>query len=106
MAFRLLIAFSSEKEQYRATLALDRSADMSIIASYEFHGTHPGWHMLAACGDVEAVPAGMMRGPWQRRLPKGRHHHRNTNFGVTDEQSALDVAAQYFRLHQSEGTML
>jgi hypothetical protein len=39
--FRLLVAFSLTKEQYRATLALEGDRDLSVIASYEFHGTHP-----------------------------------------------------------------
>src|SRR6266851_5199311 len=57
-AFRLLVAFSLEKQQYRATLALEGDRDMSVIASYDFHGTHPGWHLTAACGDIDAIPFG------------------------------------------------
>jgi hypothetical protein len=86
--FRVLVAFHIDKEQYRATLALERGRDLSVIASYEFHGTHPGWHLLAACGDVESVPVGMMRGPWQRRFPNARQYHRQTEFGVDSERKA------------------
>ena len=106
LAFRLLIAFSVEKEQYRAVLAFDAGRDMGILASYEFHGTHPGWHVLGACGDIERVPQGMMRGPWQRRFPKGRAYHRRKRFRVSDEDSALTVAAEFYRIHKAEGVML
>lgn len=79
---------------------------MSVIASYEFHGTHPGWHLHAACGDLESIPLGSMRGHWQKRLPLPRKVHRRTDFGVTDDATALDVAARFFRLHKEEGALL
>ena len=81
---------------------------MGVIASYEFHGTHPGWHLVAACGDVTIIPLGVMVGPWQRRLPRAFAHQRSTRlpFGVMDDATALDVAARFFRLHKSEGALL
>ena len=106
LSFRLLIAFHSEKEQYRAILALDHGRDLSVIASYEFHGTHPGWHLQATCGDVETVPRGMMRGPWQSRYPRARRFHRRIDFTISDEQKALDCAATFFRLHNTEDNLL
>jgi hypothetical protein len=108
--FRLLVAFSLKKEQYRATLALERDRDLVVIASYEFHGTHPGWHLLATCGDIMTVPEGVMIGPWQRRLPKAKATHRSVSFGIkedlTADQVALDIAARFFCLHKEEGRML
>jgi len=104
--FRLLLAFSIAKEQYRATLALEDDRDLSVLASYEFHGTHPGWHLLATCDDITTVPPGVMIGPWQRRLPKARERHRSMNFQVKDDATALDVAARFFRLHRTEETLL
>ncbi len=106
LAFRLLIAFNPDKEQYRAILALDLGQDMSILASYEFHGTHPGWHMSATCGNVDDVAVGMMRGPWQTRFPKARAFHRRLEYGVPQEDAALDAASRFFRLHKKEGSML
>jgi hypothetical protein len=105
-SFRLLLAFSLEKQQYRATLALDLDRDMSVVASYEFHGTHPGWHVAAACGDIENIPLGVMVGPWQRRIPNARHVHRNVDFTITDDNSALETAAEFFGLHKVEGGLL
>lgn len=104
--FRLLVAFSLVKLQYRATLALEGDRDMSVLASYEFHGTHPGWHLLAACDDITKTPQGVMIGPWQRRLPKARSPHRRVDFPVKDDDSALEVAARFFGLHKAEGALL
>lgn len=104
--FRLLLAFSIMKEQYRATLALEDDRDLCVLASYEFHGTHPGWHVLATCDDVATVPRGIMIGPWQRRMPNARSHHRKAEFGVKDDATALEVAASFFRLHKAEGRLL
>lgn len=106
LSFRLLIAFHAQKEQYRATLALEHERDLSVLASYEFHGTHPGWHLIAACGDVQSVPKGMMRGPWQSRFPRGRNFHRKVDFFISSEEKALDCAARFFKLHKSEGNLL
>jgi len=100
--FRLLLAFNLTKQQYRATLALEVDRDMSVLASYEFHGTHPGWHLLATCDDISTVPQGIMIGPWQRRMPKARTRHRITDFRVKDDETALDIAAAFFRLHRTE----
>jgi hypothetical protein len=102
---RLLIAYNPAKEQFRATLAAENDRDMSVIASYEFHGTHPGWHMHAACGDIEKIQAGSMRGPWQRRIPPPRQLHRRTEFGVSSDDAALEVAARVFRLHKKPGSL-
>lgn len=102
---RLLLAFSLAKEQYRATLALEGDRDMSVLASYEFHGTHPGWHLLATCDDIAADPQGVTIGPWQRRMPRPRMRHRRTDFGVRDEGTALEVAARFFRLHKAAGSL-
>jgi hypothetical protein len=103
---RLLIVFNDQKEQYRATLAVERERDMIVVASLEFHGTHPGWHLHGACGDVDALPLGSLRGPLQKRFPNARMAHRRSDFRVTNEGLALDVAAKFFRLHKTEGVMI
>jgi hypothetical protein len=104
--FRLLLAFSLEKQQYRAILALDHDRDLAVLASYEFHGTHPGWHLLATCGDITTARAGVLIGPWQRRIPKARSTHRAVHFCVKDDNTALSVGADFFRLHRAEDNLL
>lgn len=104
--YRLLLAFSLAKEQYRATLARESGQDLIVLASLEYHGTHPGWHVLAACGELAEVPAGVMIGPWQRRVPRARTRHRQVAFGIRDDHTALDAACRFFGLHRAEGSLL
>lgn len=105
-SYRLLIAFHAQKEQYRATLGLEHERDLSVLASLEFHGTHPGWHVHAACGDAEAVPRGMLRGSWQLRCPSARRFHRQAHFDISNDDQALFRASRFFGLHKSEETLL
>ena len=107
-SFRLFIAYRLDKEQYRSVLAQDHGRDMTVIAQYEFHGTHPGWHLLATCDEIEDAPAGVMRHPWQRRFPKAWRSTsslRNARFGVANDDQALNAAAKFFRLHNREGEL-
>lgn len=104
--FRVLIAYHLAKQQFQAVLALERDSEMSVLAQYEFHGTHPGWHVLASCQDVNEVPAGVMRSPWQLRLPKARRFHRSVDFDITNDDRALNRAAVFFKLHRKEGRLV
>lgn len=102
---RVLILYNAGKEQYYAHLAVERGRDMIVVASLEFHGTHPGWHMHGGCGDLDALPLGSMRGGSRRRFPLPRRTHRRHDFGISNEGAALDMAAKFFRLHKTEGEM-
>jgi hypothetical protein len=104
--FRVLIAYNPAKEQYFAYLACEQDRDLSIIGSLEFHGTHAGWHTLSACGEIESLQAGIMRGPWQKRFPAAHRFHRRTEYGIINDDAALDRASRFFRLHKMEGQML
>jgi hypothetical protein len=104
-SFRLLIVYRVDKEQYRAILALEHARDMSVLAQYEFHGTHPGWHLLASC-ETDDSAAGCMRHPGQRRMPQNRAFHRNTTFGVKNDGQALARAEYFFRLRKAEDQLL
>jgi hypothetical protein len=105
-SFRLLVAYHFAKEQYRAVLAVERDRDMAVLAQYEFHGTHPGWHVLATCGDIASAYEGVMRYPGQRRLPKARSSHRRQDFGITNDNYALTKAARFFQIHKAEGLLI
>src|SRR5579862_61506 len=103
---RLLLAYNPAKEQFLATLAVENDRDMSVVASYEFHGTHPGWHLHAACGHVETIPTGSMRGSWQKRIPGPRDFHRRKDYGIRNDDDAMRVAGEFFLLHKAEGLLL
>src|SRR5580693_5393150 len=42
-SFRLLTAFNSNVEEFRAWLGAAFGKSTVVLARYEFHGTHPGW---------------------------------------------------------------
>ena len=67
MEYRLLIAYRTDKEQYMARLGVNDDGDMKIVASLEFHGTHPRWHLHYPKENMSKVPSGVMRGPWVKR---------------------------------------
>ena len=96
-AFRLLIALHEPKEQFRAMLGMNAGGDTRFVASIEFHGTHPGWHALLACDPLDTLPIGIKTGPWQRRVPAARSHHRRTTFSIT-ERTATAKAGSFFGL--------
>jgi hypothetical protein len=100
---RVLIRYNAAKEQYAAVLAVERNRDMTVIASLEFHGTHPGWHKHGGCGDVDALPAGSMRGGMHKRFPSPRTTHRRRDFRAANDGDALDIARKFFRLDKTEG---
>ena len=91
-----------------AHLAMEFGKDMKLLTSYEFHGTHPGWHVHSACELIEHIPVGRQKGAWNRRLPRAREHHRRIDFGVTDVNAA-DVACKAFKIFKNvdeDGQML
>jgi hypothetical protein len=96
-SFRLLIALHEPKEQFLAFLGIEVGADTRFIASYEFHGTHRGWHAVMSCDQIENLPIGVKTGPWQIRLPQARRRHRRVVFGVT-ENTATERAGKFFGL--------
>jgi hypothetical protein len=84
-AFRLLIVYHTLIENFEAYLGLDVAQETKLIATYSYHGTHPGWHMHAGCGDIRALPAGMFQLRWLRRLPDAQSFVRKTEY-VADGQ--------------------
>jgi hypothetical protein len=98
--FRLLLAVNHHKQEYYAVLGLEGGKDMVYLASLEYHGTHLGWHIHAACGDIDQIPVGRYQGDWKRRLPKAREYHRRQSF-VSDDNQALAVAVEFFGLNNA-----
>jgi hypothetical protein len=96
-SFRLLIALHEPKEQFRAFLGIEVGPDTRFVSSYEFHGTHPGWHAHLSCDLLENVPTGIRVGPWQYRMPNARRPHRRVMFNVT-ERTATEKAGRFFGL--------
>jgi hypothetical protein len=101
----VLIVLNEPKEKYEAILGVLAEGQLRILCSYEYHATEPGWHCHAACGDVNKVPKGCMRGPWIRRIPKAHATHSRLDFAIDGQQKAVRFAIGCYRI-ESRGTLL
>lgn len=93
MEFRIFCQFHAGKEQFYVWLGEQCARDIRMIVAWEFHGTHPGWHVHSACGELSEIPEGRVRGPSYKRIASS-----NERFGVT-EQNAVDEIAKKFGLY-------
>ncbi|WP_157572702.1 hypothetical protein [Nevskia soli] len=98
-SFRLLIFYRTDKPEYGAWLGMQRDSDTQLVARYEFHGTHPGWHLHAHC-QTDTAPIGrtLVDG---LRIPKSGKCRR-TDFSVTSDDKALYIAAEAFGLPKGD----
>lgn len=96
--FRVWVRFRADVEQYAAILGLEDSGDMTVLARYEFHGTHPGWHVHAACKNEQSIVSGRLFSQLHSRFPLGSGFHRSTEFRVTEENAAA-IAVDKFGLY-------
>ena len=82
-----------------------REGLLVIIARFEYHGTHPGWHCHLPCCDVaEIEPAQPLHRQFVR-LPKAESRHRRMVFDLT-EASALAAAFRFYRVTGTPEGML
>jgi hypothetical protein len=68
---------------------------MCVIARYEYHADHPGWHVHTDCSEqwVSGRTGGL-----HNCLPKHGKRNRRSDFSVNDDDQAYYVAARAFRL--------
>lgn len=93
---RLLTAFNLEKRGFMAMLTVRQGQDFVVVASYEFHSDHPGWHVHADCSDIDKIDVGLSRPRDARRIPHVRRKHRRTDFVDVTESSALNISFKFF----------
>jgi hypothetical protein len=94
---RLLTAFSPDHEEFLAWLSTPQGEGNRVLARYEFHGTHPGWHCHTACCDSEDIPVGDPSPREFSRAPAAINAHRRQTFDLT-EASALSTSFKFFRV--------
>lgn len=100
--FKLLVVTNLAKEQYYAHLGMVVGSDTRMLASLEFHGSHPGWHIHAGCAvDVQLIPVGRYKGEWRKTLPRSHHLCRRKKYGITQENRLL-IAIKQFGLDNTE----
>ena len=81
-------------------LGLEEGGDTKVVARYERHPSHNGWHAHVAC-QSEDVPPGIKVGPWVNRM-KGKHTKYRAPCPETDAE-AYRLAVNFFRLDKSAG---
>ena len=94
---RLLTALDPGTERFLAWLSVRRGDDFAIVARYEFHGDHPGWHIHSQCGLVAGLTAAQIKPYGSRRIPAANRRHRRVDYGVT-EAGAIAAAYRVFRI--------
>lgn len=97
--FRVLIAYRLDKEVFLSYLAEDHGGDLTVVARYEYHATHPGWHFHGNC---DSTPIVRGRTWLPHRAPSNRAYHRKTDFGVTGDDSAQSKAISAFGLDKQQ----
>lgn len=93
--FRLLTAYRSDNEEYLAWLSTPIGDGLRIIARFEFHGSHPGWHCHSHCGDHEDIPVSEQAPYIFKRAPGPNSPHRKQEFVKTD-YAAMQKAFSFF----------
>lgn len=64
----LLIAFHPGKQEYLAWLALEADNDQAILARFEHHKSHDGWHVHLKANDLTKIGWGMVKQPNEKRI--------------------------------------
>lgn len=101
--FRLLVAFRQDVPEFKAHLALVTGEDLTMLCTWEYHGTHPGWHFHTCCDDAATITAGMFHPAGMKRLPGSHQPHRRqdyvpASYWAMSENAALEVVRDRFRL--------
>ena len=94
---RLLTALDAGTERFLAWLSVRRGDEYAIIARYEFHGDHPGWHVHSQCGLVSGLTAAQVKPYGTRRLPTANRRHRRIGYDIT-EAGAVAASFRVFRV--------
>jgi hypothetical protein len=104
MAFRLLTTFDLDHEEFLSWLSTPVDDGLRVIARFEFHGTHPGWHCHAATCDHEEIPVGDPRPRVFERFADVLDHG-DLGF-IHNEAGALEKAFGFYHVTAPPGGVL
>jgi hypothetical protein len=94
------------KHTFIAWLSYQRGAAYVLAARLEYHGHEPGLHCHASCGDLDELPAGVVKPFGTRRVPQYGTFHRRVTYEMT-ESSALSLSFEFFGVNAPpEGAMI
>lgn len=95
MEFRLLTAFRADTEEFMAWLAIPMGEALTVIARFEYHGDHPGFHCHSTCADHSEIPVGEQDPYLFKRAPGASNRHRRED-PVRTESEAIERAFTFF----------
>lgn len=93
---RVRVLLREGREIYSACLGVVEGGTLKVLATYEFHGTEPGWHCHVRCDDLAALDP-LVNRHGSTRLPAAKRRHRDTAFRVT-KKTGVRVALDFFRI--------
>jgi len=93
--YRLLVFYRLDISKFTVMLGREDGSDMCVLARYEFHADHPGWHFHTNCRSSAEIAG--RTGNLNDTVPK-HGKNRNTEFGITDDAIAHYVAMKRFGL--------
>ena len=105
--FRVLVAYHLLAPEFITTLAEEIAGDSRVLARWEFHGTHAGWHVHTVCGDTDGLSVGVIKPLGTKRIRDKACYHRhmkmlNDGHGM-DDAIASAVACNLVRIgHQAD----
>lgn len=102
---RLLTAFEPLKQTAISWLSARAGAGYAVVARFEFHGDHPGWHCHSYCGALADISVGYVKSLGVVRLPKARAFHRREVYELT-EQTALERAYTFYNIESGHAGSL
>lgn len=100
--FRILSAYHTLVPEYLAILAEDTVGDSRIVARWEFHQSHAGWHIHACCTELDNITVGIVHPLGVKRIPTAKNSHRralflNEGFSINDS-IATEIACRRYKL--------
>lgn len=75
--YRVLVAYHTMLPEFITTLGEEVGGDMRVLARWEFHGTHGGWHVHTVCGETDDLAVGIVKQLQTRRIPDATSYHRH-----------------------------
>ncbi|MER8487165.1 hypothetical protein NKI51_02285 [Mesorhizobium australicum] len=75
--YRVLVAYHALVPEFIVTLGEEVGGDCRVLARWEFHANHGGWHVHTVCGDTDSLSVGIVKPAGTRRIPESRSYHRH-----------------------------
>jgi hypothetical protein len=98
----LVAECNPKRNNWKAMLIVETDAGPSVVARFEYHGSHPGLHAHAHCerGGIEIGASSIDDLP---RIPKAGRLHRRTN--AWTESTFSEAAKRFFRIEVEKGPL-